>query len=250
MSAEEIQKLNSVSLDLGLNSLDYKYWKALLEKIPSEEKASENYLGKRLVESKLCPGPSLRAPLSYKYELTKKLLSNDEFKVGQASILNFGFDDYYSKISAVETNAMFKIVLLGTTKGKIKCVYLSKPEDGGQNEGEEGLAGTGEKIDPELEEDFEVSLNCFEFLGHKNIVSALSLSPDSTLFVSGSVDGEIRLWNTEIRCCLRICSQHLQAVLTLKMSPKGAFFLSGGVDATICLWNHSSGTANLTKEQS
>lgn len=246
MSAEEIQKLNSVSLDLGLNSLDYKYWKTLLEKIPSEQNSDENYLWKRILESKLCPGPSLRAPLSHKFEYTKKLLSNDEFKVGQDSIINFGFEDYYSKISVVETNNMFKIVLLGTTKGKVKCIYLSKQEESGQNEGEEGMTGTGEKIDPELEEDFEVSLNCYEFLGHKSIVSALSLSADSSLFVSGSVDGEIRLWNTEIRCCLRICTQHLQAVLTLKMAPKGNFFLSGGVDATICLWNHSSGTVRLT----
>ena len=79
------------------------------------------------------------------------------------------------------------------------------------------------------------------FYGHKGSITSLSISYDSTYFISGSVDANMMLWNLKIGHCLAIFKGHLKTVWTVKMSPRGHYFASGGADSMVFLWSTNQG---------
>jgi len=73
--------------------------------------------------------------------------------------------------------------------------------------------------------------------GHKDGVFSLVRHPSSlTSFLSGSCDGEIKVWNLSSRVCFNTILAHSSFVRGLTFAPNGDRFLSCGSDKTIKMW--------------
>jgi WD40 repeat protein len=73
-------------------------------------------------------------------------------------------------------------------------------------------------------------------LGHTDIVTCVSFSPDSQRVVSGSGDGTIKLWSREGKE-IKPFKGHEKKITSINFSPNGQRVISGSEDGTIKLWN-------------
>lgn len=67
------------------------------------------------------------------------------------------------------------------------------------------------------------------------------LTPDGEVAISGSADGEIRLWRTSDGQATATLKGHQGAVLALAVSPDGKHLASGGADHSVRVWDLTSG---------
>lgn len=277
LSPSEAQTINSTKLHIGLDSVDYGYWNKLLraakgappqtQRSGAQSSSAQNNeqgsygLGKRLkkLENDETPIGHLHpAALSYKAEFAQAMLIQAR-TVGQNQsalphILKIGLNDYHGSVTCVAMCPLFKMFLIGTAKGLIKAVFINKSEETHKADNEEAKdeqkereatenkeQGAVEKNEGDkIVEDFDSSLNLYEFVGHSSPVVSLSLKYDSNRFVSGALNGEIRLWDIPLRRCLYVVIDHFKCILALKMSPKGDLFASAGSEGIIYLWSEQS----------
>ena len=86
--------------------------------------------------------------------------------------------------------------------------------------------------------------------GHKNVVSSVVFSPDGNLIVSGdwyhdghygsgTLWGEILVWNAHIGEHLKTLTGNTGGVSSLAFSPDGKTLANGRTDGTILLWDFS-----------
>ncbi|NET17483.1 MAG: WD40 repeat domain-containing protein, partial [Okeania sp. SIO1H6] len=72
---------------------------------------------------------------------------------------------------------------------------------------------------------------------HDTEVYSLALSPDSKILVSGSVDGEIKLWDVSTGKQKSSWKKHNGVVRTMAFSPDGKILASSSRDGTIKFWD-------------
>ncbi|MEQ9368161.1 MAG: WD40 repeat domain-containing protein [Coleofasciculus chthonoplastes F3-SA18-01] len=77
--------------------------------------------------------------------------------------------------------------------------------------------------------------------GHQDWVSALAMSADGQILVSGSLDKTVKLWHLETADLIHTFSDHQQGILCLSLSPDGKWLASGGFDQTIKVWKLETG---------
>lgn len=251
-----------------MDPAEHQFWARLIKHSASKVhpvEDSEFALGKRLAlmdehgeqqsEKKLSAG---RQSLGYKAEFAKEFISNARSQAAEKSqpnVLKIGINDYYGLVTVVEANLLMKLILVGTSKGEVTCVFLQKTaqcyeEDTErmrleQNERDrekrenQNAAAEGEQT---ANEEFQYDLNSLSFSGHSSPITALSLRCDSRRFISGSLDGELRLWDVQLHECLAVFREHFEAVFALKMAPKNDLFASAGSEAVIYLWSEATST--------
>ena len=76
--------------------------------------------------------------------------------------------------------------------------------------------------------------------GHTAPVSALAMSADGKILVSGSEDKTIKLWQIGTGFLFRTLTEHSGSVFALAISPDGKILASGSGDGTIKIWDLSS----------
>lgn len=76
--------------------------------------------------------------------------------------------------------------------------------------------------------------------GHTAPVSALAMSADGKILVSGSEDKTIKLWQIGTGFLFRTLTEHTGSVFALAISPDGKILASGSGDGTIKIWHLSS----------
>lgn len=85
--------------------------------------------------------------------------------------------------------------------------------------------------------------------GHRDGVQCLLKHPSSlSLLLSGSCDGEIKLWNLANRKCMRTIQGHSGMIRGLCATQDGDYFFSVGDDKTIKQWNMQSPSWGGTEE--
>ncbi len=78
--------------------------------------------------------------------------------------------------------------------------------------------------------------------GHTGAVTSVAFGPDGTRLVSGSADGALRLWDTEIGQSLGgPLTGHDAWVNSVAFSPDGREIASGSDDTTVRLWDATTG---------
>ncbi|GAA2070125.1 hypothetical protein GCM10009801_20620 [Streptomyces albiaxialis] len=80
--------------------------------------------------------------------------------------------------------------------------------------------------------------------GHPDDETAVRLSADGRLAVTGSPDGAVRLWDTGEGRCVRVFEGHTGRVHSVDISPNGRYVVSAGRDDTVRLWDAASGTVS------
>ena len=78
-------------------------------------------------------------------------------------------------------------------------------------------------------------------MGHKNSVTSVALSSEGRLAISGSLDGDLRVWNLESGECLKTLKGHTDEVWSVSITPDGRWAVSGSKDTTVRFWDLESG---------
>ncbi|HEX9867126.1 MAG TPA: WD40 repeat domain-containing protein, partial [Candidatus Tectomicrobia bacterium] len=73
--------------------------------------------------------------------------------------------------------------------------------------------------------------------GHASEVWAIRFSPDGTRLASGSMGGDVHLWDWPSGDCLQTFRGHGSYVRAVSFSPDGALLASSSYDSTIRLWD-------------
>ncbi|MCB2183958.1 MAG: protein kinase [Desulfobulbaceae bacterium] len=72
-------------------------------------------------------------------------------------------------------------------------------------------------------------------------LAVLLFIPDGLDLVTGSADGDIRIWASRAKKCLHTVKAHSGPITALTVSPKGDFFVSSGAGGDIKIWDRHSG---------
>jgi WD repeat and SOF domain-containing protein 1 len=83
-------------------------------------------------------------------------------------------------------------------------------------------------------------------LAHDDGVTCLARNPKRlNSLLSGSADGEVRLWDVAARRCLRRLVGHKAAVKGLSVTPDGEGAVSCSTDCTVKLWKVRGGVGGV-----
>lgn len=75
------------------------------------------------------------------------------------------------------------------------------------------------------------------FEGHSKSVDTMALVPHVNRLLTGSVDGDLRLWDMETGGQVAVLSGHKKTVASVAVTPDGRLAASGSYDKTIRLWD-------------
>ncbi|CAM9685362.1 unnamed protein product, partial [Discosporangium mesarthrocarpum] len=80
--------------------------------------------------------------------------------------------------------------------------------------------------------------------GHKGALTAVCIIPQPDIVVTGSMDADIRVWETgtrqaraKTRTCKRILKGHSRGVATIEYSPTQRIIVSAGFDHDVLVWS-------------
>ena len=68
-------------------------------------------------------------------------------------------------------------------------------------------------------------------------ITAVDLSPDGKILLTGSYDGIGRVWDSATGKLLQSCEGHEASIVSVAFSPDGKRFATGGLDGTCRLWD-------------
>ena len=74
---------------------------------------------------------------------------------------------------------------------------------------------------------------------HSDPVTSVDFNRDSSMMLSSSFDGLVRLWDTETGKCLRtIIDNNNPPVSLAKFCPNGRYVLTGSLDGLLKVWDY------------
>lgn len=230
LSHKQIKQINTQNFLTGLNRDDYVFISKLedlyIRKITKDQRDTkkekealakqlkekqdveidENLLGKRglsldgkkyQVESNtntfMFNAPEIR--LKHLVEFSKDFIDRtpiDDESI-EPNILKVNVNDVNDVITCVESNVMFRVLLIGTDSGKIESYFLS--EERGEFISDPTLTKKDENLDKYLNskaKDFTLEIRNCTFVGHQSAITNMSVNYDSSYFVSSSIDHTIR----------------------------------------------------------
>jgi WD40 repeat protein/mono/diheme cytochrome c family protein len=88
------------------------------------------------------------------------------------------------------------------------------------------------------------------FVGHKDAVYSVAVSPDGHLLATGSYDQKITLWDVDTGKPVRDLEGHNAAVVSLSFRKDGKVLASASADRTVKLWDVATGARLDTRSES
>ncbi len=76
-----------------------------------------------------------------------------------------------------------------------------------------------------------------DFKGHQGSVFSIAISSDGKYMASGSVDGNLKIWNFEQKKEFTTLKGYNRVVNSVSFSPDGKYLASGSEDGKIKIWN-------------
>jgi proteasomal ATPase-associated factor 1 len=88
---------------------------------------------------------------------------------------------------------------------------------------------------------FQKPLQVFRNIHNKKPINCLDISIHGTLCVSGSNNGELKIWDINDGTIMRELKGHIGDILTCKFFPSGQVIVSGGSDFQLKIWDIHDG---------
>ena len=82
----------------------------------------------------------------------------------------------------------------------------------------------------------------FKFCGHAAPVTALCVSRNNELLISGDQDGIFKIWHILTQDCFRTVIQHTEKITGIYFSENSKYFWISSCDSSLSLWNSTSFT--------
>ena len=151
----------------------------------------------------------------------------------------YSFLNCHDNLNSISINSTGSMVCVGFSDSKIRIWSLTPLKL-------RGLKAPDLLADlPLTTEDYtleqimdEVSTKEVQLLiGHTGPVFSTSFSPDSSLLISASEDGSIRLWSLHTFSQLVCYRGHVFPIWSVEFSPLGFYFASSANDTTLRLWS-------------
>jgi WD40 repeat protein len=101
-------------------------------------------------------------------------------------------------------------------------------------------------IVPGTRDDWSACLQTLE--GHRDTITSVAFSCNSTQLASAAGDNTIRIWDASTGRCLRTLEGHSSRVSSAAFSPNSTRLVSASQDSTVKIWDVSSGACLQTLE--
>lgn len=79
-----------------------------------------------------------------------------------------------------------------------------------------------------------------DFVGHKDYVLSVSVTPDSRWVGSGSKDGSVRFWDAQNASLQFVLHGHRNSVISVDLSSVGGLLATGGGDRLARIWKYTT----------
>lgn len=254
----QLDKINSSNYICGMLRENYNYLIKLEEiafkKVNPTEKGFDIELEHKYPIEKSSTNFLSNSPdYKNKYLIDLAKSYTNRHKIGDRSppsVMQIEVSDPDNKVTCIEYNKAFKLILLGKESGKIVSYALTEDSNKDykqeyKKENQQLVSGeipqnllTQDIITPNL----ELATTKITYIGHSAAVTALSLNYDSFYFVSSSCDGTVRLWCVRSGTCLAVFKAHIKSVWKVTLAPKGYYFASGGAEGLLFLWSTNKST--------
>ena len=130
----------------------------------------------------------------------------------------------------LEAAKLLKRLGAGQLSGSVHALAFSK--DGRLVVGEGTPSGSGDvKVF-----DIQSGQPTAAFIGPKDIVYAISLSPDGNLLAAGSADGKAYVWSMADKKLVTTIQDHADWVMGVAFSPDGKLLATGSSDRSVQVW--------------
>jgi len=80
------------------------------------------------------------------------------------------------------------------------------------------------------------------FKMHRNVLRAISTTPDGKLALTGGEDANARVWELPAAKCLQVFEGHRGSINAVALTPDASLLLTGSADTTVRLWDRETGT--------
>ncbi|HEY3968800.1 MAG TPA: protein kinase [Planctomycetaceae bacterium] len=123
---------------------------------------------------------------------------------------------------------------------------VPKPADASAGDSSRRNGETKEQPAVEGANDVELATPVRRFVGHQKPTRTVAISPEGSMFASGSDDGTVRVWNPETAGGIKSFDAHTSGVNAVAFGPQGEWLVTGGrTDArdrrTLKIWDPAEG---------
>ena len=150
----------------------------------------------------------------------------------------YSFLNCHDNLNCISINSTGSMICVGFSDSKIRIWSLTPLKLRGLK-APDLLADLPQTEDCTFEQIMdELSSKDVQFLiGHTGPVFSTSFSPDSSLLISASEDGSIRLWSLHTFTQLVCYRGHVFPIWSVEFCPLGFYFASAAHDTTVRIWS-------------
>ena len=151
----------------------------------------------------------------------------------------YSFLNCHENLNCISINAAGTLICVGFSDSKIRIWSLTPLKLRGLKAPDllADLSQSNEDCTFDQIIDESSSKEVQVLIGHTGPVFSTSFSPDSSLLISASEDGTVRLWSLHTFTQLVCYRGHVFSIWSVEFSPLGFYFASSSNDTTVRIWN-------------
>lgn len=168
--------------------------------------------------------------------------------MGQAKVWDADSMNVINSFKIEEEERVFNIVFCKNSEHIVITSETNKQSFFNVRTGKEVVGVDESHAHFDYETDYNIEdIPQWVYEGHSEDVLCFSNSHDNRLFVSGSADNTVIIWDAESKTILHKLKKHTSEVYFAEFSPDDKYVITASSDGTVKLWNSVNGTEVVTR---